>query len=77
MKSQHESMPGPVKLMAAVMGTSAVVAMGAVTVAVSDGSAMLMSSETSLGETTTETTAPSTLETPFATPPITSTEEAG
>lgn len=80
MKSQRERKPAPAKLMAAVLGGTAVVAMGALTLAVSEttaGPGMLTSSESTLGETSTETTAPSTLATSFATPAITSAEDAG
>jgi hypothetical protein len=74
-------MPGAVKTVALAMGTTAVIAMGALTVAVSEPTVapdmLSTSSEATLGETTTETTAPTAMPTPFATPPITSTEEAG
>ncbi len=74
MKSRDDSTKSGVKMLAAVMGAGGVLAMGALTVAVG-GSATAESPDTSFGETTTMTTAPTELETPFATPPITS--EAG
>lgn len=75
-----DRLPTGVKLLGATMGVGALLAFGAVTVAATgagDTGVFNSSPEASLGETTTETTAPTKLETPFATPPITSTEEEG
>lgn len=75
MNSADDKMPAGVRLTAAMMGVGAVLAMGALTVA--GVSTNQSSPDTSFGETSTQTTAPSTLETPFATPPITSTAAEG
>jgi hypothetical protein len=72
--------PAGVKVLAAALGTGALVGFGAIAVAAtgSGGAEVLKSSPTpSMGETTTATTAPTTLATPFATPPITSTPADG
>jgi hypothetical protein len=79
-ESKLGNLPGNLKLLAAALGTGAVVAMGALTVIVtsgSDGTVMSDPTTRSTGETVTSSTAPSTLDTPFATPPITSTEDSG
>lgn len=65
-----------VKLISATLGAGAVVAMGALTVAVSDANAagpehVPASPELTTGETSTETTAPESPETSIAVPPIT------
>ena len=75
MNSQDDNTPTGVRLMAAMMGAGALLAMGALTAA--GVSANESSPDPTFGETSTQTTAPSTLETPFATPPITSTAAEG
>jgi hypothetical protein len=80
-KSQHDNAPSIAKLLALTTGSTALIAMGVLTVAVSehtpDPQPQNMNSESSLGETSTKSTAPSALETSFATPAITSTESDG
>ena len=73
--SHDDKMPAGVRLLAAMMGAGALLAMGALTAA--GVSASESSPEPTFGETSTQTTAPATLETPFATPPITSTAAEG
>lgn len=60
------------KLVAAGVGTSALVAMGALTVIVSDAPGSVgQGPEVTLGETTTSTTAPAELATSIASPTLT------
>ena len=64
--------PSQLKLMAAGIGASAIVAMGALTVVFSDTPGSIGEGpELTLGETITETVAPTELATTFATPPVT------
>jgi hypothetical protein len=60
------------KLMAAGIGASAIVAMGALTVVFSDARGSVSEgAEVTLGETTTSSVAPTELATTFVTPPVT------
>jgi hypothetical protein len=64
--------PSQLKLMAAGIGAGAIVAMGALTVVISDAPGSIGEGpEVTLGETTTSTTAPSKPATPVASPTLT------
>ncbi len=69
------------KKLSAAIGTSAVVAMGALAVAVSGHGAptetVISDPEMTLGETATSTTAPAEIETPVAVPPVTAEQPDG
>ena len=66
------------KLAAAGIGAGALVAMGALTVVLSDAPGSIGEGpEITLGETSTSTTAPTTVETSVATPPVTATTPEG
>jgi hypothetical protein len=70
--------PSQLKLMAAGIGASAIVAMGALTVVFSDAPGSIGEGpEVTLGETTTSTTAPSKPETSIATPMVTASVPEG
>jgi hypothetical protein len=69
-----------VKMLAAVIGGSAVVAMGALTMAVSQeraGSTSVATGEMTVGATTTQETAPATPETTLAVPAVKATPFGG
>jgi hypothetical protein len=82
MKSNQQVRPGRVTVFAAVMGGSAVVAMGALSVAlheeqasgasggVATGATFIQAGGMTLGQTATTTTPPSALATPVAKPPV-------
>jgi hypothetical protein len=88
MKSNQQVRQGRVKVFAAVMGGSAVVAMGALSVAlheeqapgasggVATGATFIQGSMT-MGQTATTTTPPAAPVTSIATPPMTATTPAG
>ena len=88
MKSNQQVRQGRVKVFAAVMGGSAVVAMGALSVAlheeqasgasggVATGTTFIQGSVT-MGDTATTTTPPAAPVTSIATPPMTATTPAG
>ena len=88
MKSNQQVRQGRVKVFAAVMGGSAVVAMGALSVAlheeqasgasggVATGATFIQGSMT-MGDTATTTTPPAAPVTSIATPPMTATTPAG
>jgi outer membrane biosynthesis protein TonB len=88
MKSNQQVRQGRVKMFAAVMGGSAVVAMGALSVAlheeqapgasggVATGATFIQGSMT-MGQTATTTTPPAAPVTSIATPPMTATTPAG
>jgi hypothetical protein len=88
MKSNQQVRQGRVKVFAAVIGGSAVVAMGALSVAlheeqasggsggVATGATFIQGSMT-MGQTATTTTPPAAPETSIATPPMTATTPAG
>jgi len=66
------------KVVAAGVGASALVAMGALTVVFSDAPGSISEGpEITLGETTTSTTAPTELETSIATPMVTASVPEG
>jgi hypothetical protein len=66
------------KLAAAGIGAGALVAMGALSVVFSDAPGTLGEGpEVTLGQTSTSTTAPTTIETSVATPPVTATTPSG
>jgi hypothetical protein len=66
------------KVVAAGVGASALVAMGALTVVFSDAPGSISEGpEITLGETTTSTTAPTELETSIATPMVTASTPEG
>ena len=82
MKSNQQVRQGRVKLFAAVMGGSAVLAMGALSVAlheeqasgpsggVATGATFIQGGDMTLGQTATTTTPPAAPETSFAVPPV-------
>ncbi len=70
--------PSQLKLVAAGIGAGALVALGALTVVVSDAPGNISQGpEITLGGTTTSTTAPTTVPTSVATPPVTATTPSG
>ena len=82
MKSNPQVRKGRVKVFAAVIGSSAVVAIGALSVALHDeqtsgasdgvatGTTFIQGGDMTLGETATTTTPPAAPETPVAAPPV-------